>query len=105
MSRSINQVKDILLPLISIFHLDSMALDSDPSFLLQIHIIKHLPGSNLNGMCKLQQTVSQSRLTVVNMSNNAKVAYILHSEFLLFYLFGVQRYVNGGIKKNALITL
>ena len=39
------------------------------------------------------------------MSNNAKVAYILHAEFLLFYLFGVQRYVNGGIKKNALITL
>ena len=105
MSRGVNQVKDILFTLISIFHLDSMALDSDPSFLLQIHIIKHLPGSNLNGMCKLQQTVSQSRLTVVNMSNNAKVANILHSEFLLFYLFGVQRYVNGGIKKNALITL
>ena len=42
-SRSINQVKDILLPLISIFHLDRMALDSDPSFFFQIHIIKHLP--------------------------------------------------------------
>ena len=83
-SRSINQVKDILLPLISIFHLDRMALDSDPSFFFQIHIIKHLPWSHLNGVSKLQQTVGQRWLTVVNMSNNAKVANILHSEFLLF---------------------
>ena len=87
MSRSVNQVKDILLPLISIFHLDCMALDSDPPFFLQIHIIKHLPRSHLNSVCKLQQTVGQSRFPVVNMSNNAKVAYILHSEFLLFLAF------------------
>ncbi len=103
-SRSVNQVKDILLTLIGIFHLDSMALDRDSPFFLQVHIIKHLSRSHLNSLGIFQQAVGQSRFTVVNMSNNTKIAYILHSEFLLFYLFGVQIYVNGGIKKNALIT-
>ena len=42
-SRSINQVQDILLTLIIILHLDSMALDCDTSLLLQVHVVKHLP--------------------------------------------------------------
>ena len=57
--RSINQVEYILLPLIVILHLDSMAFDRDPSFLLQVHIIKHLPRGHLNGVGKLQQAVGQ----------------------------------------------
>ena len=81
-----------------------MALDGNSSFLLQIHVIKHLSFGHLDGLGKLQQTIGQSRLAVVNMSNNAKIAYILHSEFLLFYLFRGQRYVNDRTKKNALIT-
>ena len=75
--RSVNQVKDILFTFVVVLHLDSVALDGDTSLLLQIHIIKHLPVSHLNSV--------------------GKVVYILHAEFLLFYLFGVQRYVNGGI--------
>ena len=86
-SRSVNQVKDIFFTLIVVFHLDSMALDGNTSFLLQIHIIKHLPVSHLNSVGKLQQAVCQGRFTMVNVGNNAEVAYILHSEFLLFLSF------------------
>ena len=54
MSRGINQVQDILLTLIHIFHLDGMTLNRNASFTLQIHIIEHLTFSDLNSLCKFQ---------------------------------------------------
>ena len=59
MSRSVNKVKDILLPLILVLHLDGVALDCDAALLLQVHVIEHLTLSNVYGMCIFKQTVSQ----------------------------------------------
>ena len=58
-SRSVNEVEDVVLALVLIFHLDSVALDGNASLSLQLHVIEHLPFSNLNGISKLQQTVCQ----------------------------------------------
>ena len=59
MSRSVNKVQDILLPLILVLHLDGVALDSYAALLLQVHVIEHLTLSNVYGMCIFKQTVSQ----------------------------------------------
>ena len=61
-----------------IFHLDSVALDGNAAFLLQIHIIKHLTLGNLNGVGVLQQTVGKSTFTMVYVGNDAEISYMLH---------------------------
>ena len=77
-SRSVDQVQNILLALISILHLDGVTLDGDTTFTLQVHIIEHLSFGHLYSLSKLQQTVCQSRLAVINMGNNAKISYMIH---------------------------
>ena len=42
MSRGIDEVEDIVLPLHLVVHLDSVALDGDTSLTLQIHIVEDL---------------------------------------------------------------
>ena len=88
MSRSIYQVQDIFsrrhpfcTALIIILHLYGMALDCNATFLLQIHIIQHLSFSNLDGIGLLQETVSNGRFTVVNMSYYTEISDVVH-EFL-----------------------
>ena len=76
--RRVNQIQDILLPLVHIFHLDGMALDGDTSFLLQIHVVQHLSFGDLDSIGKFQQAVRQSRFPVVNVGYDTKVTYILH---------------------------
>ena len=49
-SRGINQVQDVLLTLMHIFHLDGVTLDGDTTLTLQIHIVEHLSLSNLYGL-------------------------------------------------------
>ena len=83
MSRRVNQVQDIFLTLVHIFHLNSMALNSNPSFLLQIHVVQHLAFRHLNGIGKFQQSVCQCRFPVVNMGYDTKVAYILHLKVII----------------------
>ena len=92
MTRSIYEIENILLPVFLIFHLDGMTLDGDTTLTLKVHVIKHLTFSNLNGLGILQQTVGKSRLSVVYMSNDAEVPYILHyllliGSLLVFLLF------------------
>ena len=58
-SRSINQVQDILLPVALILHLYSVALNGNATFALQIHVVEHLTFSHLNGLRILQQTVGE----------------------------------------------
>ena len=77
-SRRVNQIQNILLPLVHIFHLDGMALDGDTSFLLQIHVVQHLSFGHLYGIGKFQQAVCQGRFPVVNVGYDTKVTYILH---------------------------
>ena len=94
MSRGVNQVKDVLLSLISVFHLDGVALDGDASFTLQVHIVKHLSLRNLDGVRVLKQAVGQCRFAVVDMGNDAEIADIFHSSFTYDTIW-VQKY-----KKN-----
>jgi hypothetical protein len=55
-----------------------MAFDGNTPFTLQVHVVKHLALSHLDGVGSLQQTVSQGRLTVVYMCYDAEVPYIVH---------------------------
>ena len=66
MSRCVNQVQDkllslvfFLLTIIHMLHLDGMTLDGDTTFLLQVHVIKHLTLGDLDGLGFLQESVSQ----------------------------------------------
>ena len=81
MARRVNQVQSIFLPIELIVHLDSMGLDGNPLFTLQIHVIQHL-GVHLaavEGAGKFQKPICQRTFSVINMSDNAKVASVLHS--------------------------
>ena len=42
MPRSIDEIEDVLLAILVVLHLDRMALDGDPLFLLQVHIVQDL---------------------------------------------------------------
>ena len=78
MSRSVDEVEQILDTILLIFHLNGMALDGNAALAFQIHVVKHLVLGNLNGLGVFQHTVSQSRLAVVYMGNDAEVPYVLH---------------------------
>ena len=77
-SRSVNQVQDVFLPLVGIFHLYGMALDGDASLLLQVHIVEHLSLSHLDGFRIFEQTVGQGRFSMVDVCDDAEVSYIFH---------------------------
>src|SRR5258708_20258014 len=59
---------------------DALRFDGDASFTLQIHRVEHLrlhfPGFETAAF--LNESISQSRFAVINMSNDGKVADILH---------------------------
>ena len=78
MSRRINQIQNIFFASILVFHLDGVTLNGNAALAFQIHIIKNLVLGNRDRLGKLEQTVSQSGLTVIDMRNDTKVADILH---------------------------
>ena len=84
MSRSINQIENVFFSLIGVLHLDGMTLDGNTSFLFEVHIIQHLTFSHLDSLSILQQTIGQSRLTMVNMCNNTKVTDMFHRYILIY---------------------
>ena len=57
MTRSVNQIQYVFIAIHYVFHLNSMAFNRDTTLFLKIHIIKHLPFSNLNGIGILQESV------------------------------------------------
>ena len=76
MSRSVDQVKDILFSIFRLIHCTHcLRLDCDTTFSLKIHIIQylrlHLPAGQKS--CHLNNTVCQGRFPVVNMRYNTKV--------------------------------
>ena len=91
MSWSIYQVQDIGFTLIVVFHLDSVTLDGNTTFTLQIHIIKHLALCYLNGLSIFQQTVGQGTLTMVNMRNDTEVSYMIHQLFVILQFAKLQK--------------
>ena len=73
----IDQVENVLLTIRRlVVHTGSLELDSDPAFPLQLHIVEelllHIPIGHRAGV--LQQPVSQRRLAVVNMGNDAEIS-------------------------------
>lgn len=74
----VNKIEDILLPAKFVFHLYGVALNGDASLLLKIHVVKHLPFRYLNRVCTFQKTVGNGTLTVVDVSNDAEITYMLH---------------------------
>jgi hypothetical protein len=62
-----------------------VALDGDSAFTFQIHIIQHLPFSDLNGVGTLQQTVGQGTLSVVDMSDDTEVSYMFHGAKVVIF--------------------
>ena len=77
-ARRINQVQYILLAAPHVLHLYGVTLDGDASFLLEVHVVEHLALGYLYGLCALEQTVGQGRLAVVDMGDDAEVAYVFH---------------------------
>ena len=84
-SRSVNEVEDICLTVVFVFHLDSVALDGDASLFLKVHVVKHLSFHVFRryGVGKLEQTVCQSTFAVVDVCNDAKIADILHFQLVI----------------------
>ena len=61
MSRSVDKIESIVFAPEFVVHLDGMALDSDATLALQVHVVKHL-GLHILGrhrICVLKQTVGQ----------------------------------------------
>ena len=77
-SRSVDEVEDVLLTVQVVLHLNGVALDGDATFLFQVHIVEHLPLGHGDGLRVLQQSVCQGALPVVDMGNNAEVSNVMH---------------------------
>ena len=76
MSRCINQVENIFFSVLRLINNTyGLRLDGNSPFSFQVHIIKHLilhlPVGQQSG--HFNNTVSQGRLSVINMSNNTKI--------------------------------
>lgn len=78
MSRGVNQVQYVFLALVHILHLDGMTFDGDATLFLQIHVVKHLTFSHLNGFGIFKHTVSKRRLSVVDVSDDTEVSDMFH---------------------------
>ena len=79
-ARGIDEVQHIRFSLIVVLHLNSMALDGDALFPLQVHIVQdlifHLPRAQR--LCKFNEPVGQCALAVVNMGNDAEISNMFH---------------------------
>ena len=71
-----------------------MALDRNTSFTFQVHIIQYLI-LHISAFYRIrifQQTVCQGTFPMVNMSNNTKIADILHLVLCILNHFCLQIY-------------
>jgi hypothetical protein len=55
-----------------------MALDGNATFLLQIHVVEHLPFGDLDGIRALQQPVGDCRLAMVDVCDDTEISNIIH---------------------------
>ncbi len=79
--RGVDQIEDVFLTVFALVgHLNGVALDGDAPLSLQIHVIQglllQLTVGNRPG--RLEQTVGQGALSVVDVCDDAKVADVLH---------------------------
>ena len=81
MPRRVDQIENIMFAVTGrIFHLDGVALDGDSLFAFEIHVVQnlslHLPLVQRVGL--FQQTVGKRALPVIDMCDDAEIAYVLH---------------------------
>ena len=85
MAWRINQVKNILLSLVFVFHLDGVRFDRNPSLPFQIHIVQQLillfSGSYCSG--KVQQAIGKGAFAMVDVGDDAKIPNVFHSLIFL----------------------
>ena len=79
--RGVDQIEDVFLTVFAlVVHLNGVALDGDAPLSLQIHVIQglllQLTVGNRPG--RLEQTVGQGALSVVDVCDDAKVADVFH---------------------------
>ncbi len=82
MARSVGEIQLIMLTILSsVFHRDGMGLDRDAALALKIHGVEHLllGLALLDRSCDLQKAIGKSRLTVVDVGDDAKVARVFYS--------------------------
>lgn len=74
-TRGIDKMNQIVLPLVIIQHGTSLCLDCDSSFSFHVQFVQNLLVSTLfNRPSKLQQSVRKCRFAMINMRYDAKVA-------------------------------
>ena len=82
MARCVGEVELIMLAILgSVFHRDGMGLDGDAALALEVHGVEHLllGLALLDRSCDLQKAIGKSRFTVVDVSDDAKVARVFYS--------------------------
>ena len=77
MAWSVDEVEHILLTIRGlVVHAGGLKLDRDPPFSLQLHVVEelflHVPIGHRAGV--LQQPISQRRLAMVDMGNDAEIS-------------------------------
>ena len=77
MPRSIYQVQRITI----VLHLDGVAFNGDTTLFFQVHIVQDLVFhiAFIHRTCYLKHTISQRAFAVINMCNDAKISYLIHS--------------------------
>lgn len=96
MSRSVDEVERIVLAVEMIIHLYGMTLYCDTAFAFEVHVVEHLCLDVFGIDCfgEFEQTVGQGAFAVVDMGDDAEVAYILH--FLSVVICGCGLRAAGG---------
>ena len=94
MSRRIDEIKDILLAILSVIdQTGRLELDRNAPLPLQVHIVQklsfHISVRHQSGL--FDETVGESGFSMVDMSDNAEIPYIflirIHNRSFLFLLF------------------
>ncbi len=81
MSRSVDKIERVVFSVKKIVHLYGVALDSDATLTLEIHVIEHLCLKVFfgYGMGIFQQAVGQGAFAMVDMGDYAEISDSFHS--------------------------
>lgn len=80
-TRRVNQMQQVVLALVVVYHGASLGLDRDASFPLDIEPVQNLLlPSRLNSTRELQQAVGERTLAMVYVSNNTEVAITIEGD-------------------------
>jgi len=78
--RGIDQIEHVLRSIRSrVVHADGLRLDGDSTLAFQIHLVEELGAllPRAEGARRIEQTIGQRALAVVDVSDDAEVAYVL----------------------------